>query len=40
MIEEILCEARLQIRSILNVCEEFGVRRFCAEHTNQNDKKS
>ena len=28
MIEEILCKARRQIRSIVNLCEESGVRRL------------
>ena len=28
MIEEILCEDRRQIRSIVSLCEEFGVRRL------------
>ena len=28
MAEEILCEARRQIRSIVSLCEEFGDRRF------------
>ena len=36
MIEEILCKARRQIRSIVNLCEEFGVRRSCAKFTDQN----
>ena len=37
MIEEILCDARRQIRSIVSLCEEFGVRRTRAKFTNQND---
>ena len=37
MIEEILCDARRQIRSIVNLCEEFGDRRTRAKFTNQND---
>ena len=37
MIEEILCDARQQIRSIVNLCEEFAVRRTRAKFTNQND---
>ena len=28
MMVKILCEARRQIRSIVNLCEEFGVRRL------------
>ena len=37
MIEEILCDTRRQIRSIVNLCEEFGVRSARAKFTNQND---
>ena len=37
MVEEILCEARRQIRSIVGLCEEFGVRRYRAKFTHQND---
>ncbi len=37
MIELFLCEARRQIRSIVNLCEEFGVRRTRAKRANQND---
>ena len=37
MIEEILCDARQQIRSIVNLCEEFAIRRTRAKFTNQND---
>ena len=32
-----LCDARRQIRSIVNLCEEFGVRRTRAKRTHQND---
>ena len=28
MIEEILCIAKQQIRSIVNLCEHFAIRRF------------
>ena len=37
MVVEILCEARRQIRSIVDLCEEFGVRRLRAKFTHQND---
>ena len=37
MVEEILCEARRQKRSIVDLCEHFGVRRFRAKFTRQND---
>ena len=37
MMEEILCDARRQIRSIVKLCEEFGVRRTRAKFTHQND---
>ena len=37
MVEEILREARRQIRSIVSLCEEFGVRRTRAKRANQND---
>ena len=37
MIEEILCDTRLQIRSIVELCEEFGVRSARAKFTSQND---
>ena len=28
MIEEILCQAKKRVRSIVNLCEEFAIRRF------------
>ena len=37
MIELFLCDARRQIRSIVNLCEEFGDRRTRAKRANQND---
>ena len=37
MIRLFLCDARRQNRSIVNLCEEFGVRRNRAKRTNQND---
>ena len=37
MIVEILCDARRQIRSIVSLCEEFGVRSVRAKFANQND---
>ena len=37
VIEEILCEARRQKRSIVDLCEHFGVRCSRAKFTNQND---
>ena len=37
MIEEILCDARRQKRSIVELCEHFGDRRARAKFTNQND---
>ena len=37
MIEEILCEARRQKRSIVNLCEHFDIRCTRAKFTNQND---
>ena len=37
MVEEILCDARRQIRSIVNLCEEFVVRRTRAKFTHQNN---
>ena len=37
MIEEIMCEARRQKRSIVDLCEHFGVRCTRAKFTNQND---
>ena len=37
MIRLFLCEARRQIRSIADLCEEFGVRRYRAKRVNQND---
>ena len=37
MVEEILCDARQQIRSIVNLCEEFVVRRTRAKFTHQNN---
>ena len=37
MVVEISCEARRQIRSIVDLCEEFGVRRLRAKFTHQND---
>ena len=37
MIEEILCDARRQKRSIVDLCEHFGVRCTRAKFTNQND---
>ena len=37
MIRLFLCEARRQIRSIVDLCEEFDVRRSRAKRTNQND---
>ena len=37
MVEEILCDARQQIRSIVNLCEEFVVRRSRAKFTQQNN---
>ena len=37
MVEEILCDARRQIRSIVGLCEEFGTRRIRAEFTHQNN---
>ena len=37
MIELFLCKARRQIRSIVNLCEHFSVRRSRAKFTNQND---
>ena len=35
--EEILRKTRRQIRSIVNLCEEFGDRRTRAKRANQND---
>ena len=37
MVEEILCDVRRQIRSIVNLCEEFGVRHTRTKRANQND---
>jgi hypothetical protein len=37
MIELFLCDARRQIRSIVNLCEVFGVRRTRAKRANQNN---
>ena len=37
MVEEILCDVRRQIRSIVNLCEEFGVRHTRAKFTHQNN---
>ena len=37
MIEGILRQARNRVRSILDVCEEFDVRRSRAKRVNQND---
>ena len=37
MIELFSCEARRQIRSIVSLCEEFGVRCTRAKRANQND---
>ena len=37
MIELFLCDARQQIRSIVGLCEKFGVRRTRAKRVNQND---
>ena len=37
MIEEILRDVRRQIRSIVCLCEEFGVRHTRAKFTNQNN---
>ena len=37
VIELFLCDARRQIRSIVSLCEEFGVRRTRAKRANQND---
>ena len=37
MIRLFLCDARRQIRSIVGLCEEFGVRRTRAKRANQND---
>ena len=37
MIELFSCEARRQIRSIVCLCEEFGVRCTRAKRANQND---
>ena len=37
MIEEILCDARRQKRSIVNLSEHFCDRRARAKFTNQND---
>ena len=37
MIEEILCEARRQIRSIASLCEDFSDRHSRAKFTNQNN---
>ena len=36
MMEEILCDARRQKRSIVDLCEHFGDRRARAKFTNQN----
>ena len=35
-----LCKARRQKRSIVNLCEHFGVRRTCAKRTRQNNFKA
>jgi hypothetical protein len=40
MIEEILCDVRRQIRSIVRLCEEFDDRYIRAKFTNQNDFKT
>ena len=32
-----LCDARRQIRSIVELCEEFGVRRAVQKETHQNE---
>ena len=37
MIELFLCDVRRQIRSIVSLCEEFGVRCTRAKRANQND---
>ena len=37
MIELFLCEARRQIRSIVDLCEDFDVRRSRTKRANQND---
>ena len=37
MVVEILCEARRQKRSIVDLCEHFGVRYTRAKFTRQND---
>ena len=37
VIELFLCDARRQIRSIVDLCEEFGVRHTRAKRANQND---
>ena len=37
MIELFLCDARRQIRSIVYLCEVFGVRRTRAKRANQNN---
>ena len=37
MVEEILCDVRRQIRSIVNLCEKFGVRHTRAKFTHQNN---
>ena len=37
MIELFLCDVRRQIRSIVNLCEAFGVRSTRAKRANQND---
>ena len=37
MMRLFLCEARRQIRSIVDLCEEFGVRRSRAKRAHQND---
>ncbi len=37
VVEEILCDVRRQIRSIVNLCEEFGVRHTRAKFTHQNN---
>ena len=37
MVEEILCDVRRQIRSIVNLCEEFGRPTQSAKFNNQSN---